>query len=1194
MTVDRSMPSSYWRKTSGFMVACGGVFAAILMALSASAQTNMTIKPFQVRVEVPVGSSGTFYVNPCPLRIPTNGATGLDGTGTNWIIANVNVSVTGAPSGCTASLVDGGLVNPIGTMPINMNINNASMSTNLIVKLVFDGTQASGVATLAVTATGAGLPDDSFLLPLEVAKIWNGNANAVANGSGNWSDASKWLGGVPGLNDNVVFTDRGTQTNEFYNGTNLLFNSTVDASTVISSLRFCQTNSATNWHNLFIKDGETLAIAGSDGFKMLRDFTYWTPALMKVSIYGTNGTFIQTNENSSFSILSDGQQQSLLDMSGLGNLYLDVDRLYLSDYTGYPNYANLVYTNGYTSTTAGAGKPQRFYQTWNLAMTNYVKATYVDPYNYTNVLDRHYALSLGRNESSGGGSGPKIEVYLGYSNVFNVDSICIAGPSSLGSDFRFLNTGSYAKFRNVDGVSRMSMFATADDGGQPPGDKSKCGGNGPGVDFTKGTVDMLVDRLYMSLDATNSNGGYSQTSGFYFGAGIIDANTVILGYQSQGNTTNANTCFANVYVTNTAVLKVNNTLALGYTTAAIQSPTAASFGALNIGPGGTVMANNITVGGVTKTSAGNIIALKGGASLIVSNGIADATPNGALGTLSFAGANNSLTLFIDGSKPAIPLVYLTNFTSSGTGNQLIIGGVANISSFPANIPLIAGVGPAISASTFDAGVIMPPGLHGTLINSPSNTINLIVLNRTPNNLLWRGPAGLTGTADWDYTSLNWLDQNTLLMTNYNDPDMVTFDDTPGYATNINLAAGPTALLPAAINMTNSTLYYTILNSANQIIGGPEFNKQGTGTVEIDANTTCSVVLNQGGLVGFNPGSIGNATIGTNGVMNYGGTIGGNLACYGTATSSGAIAGTLTVFGGGIVTNSGTAANPITVGSGGLLYNSGSLANVGVGSAGSPQIASGGWLINSGSIGAIAAGNVLYVSGTFKDFSSSSALTLQSVTVGAGGTFIPGGDGIGTTTINSDGTGTFPGAALLVQGSTSIFKIDPTVPTNTVLNVSRVSYGGSSAQRTQNGCTLSLVNVSASPFAAGQSFKLFDYIGNTGSSTNTYPVITPPTPGANLAWDLSQLWVSGSIGVVAANSGPFMTNSFTRNASKNTMVVQLSWDPSLMGYRLQTQVNPLTVGLSTNWTSINGSWTNTSVTLTNVIGTSSVFYRLAFP
>src|SRR4029077_14898899 len=126
-----------------------------------------TIKPWQIRLEVTNAFIGTV-TNVVPLRIPTNGAlylTNYDGfenpdtaAYTNWVIAPVNVSVSGAPSGDTATLVDSGLVNPIGPIVLNLATNNTASNTNLIVKQVFDGTQPSGVYTLTITASGGGLP----------------------------------------------------------------------------------------------------------------------------------------------------------------------------------------------------------------------------------------------------------------------------------------------------------------------------------------------------------------------------------------------------------------------------------------------------------------------------------------------------------------------------------------------------------------------------------------------------------------------------------------------------------------------------------------------------------------------------------------------------------------------------------------------------------------------------------------------------------------------------------------------------------------------------------------------------------------------------------------------------------------------------------------------------------------------------
>ena len=100
----------------------------------------------------------------------------------------------------------------------------------------------------------------------------------------------------------------------------------------------------------------------------------------------------------------------------------------------------------------------------------------------------------------------------------------------------------------------------------------------------------------------------------------------------------------------------------------------------------------------------------------------------------------------------------------------------------------------------------------------------------------------------------------------------------------------------------------------------------------------------------------------------------------------------------------------------------------------------------------------------------------------------------------------------------------------------------------------------------------------------------------MAWDLTQLWASGNIGVVSANSGPALTNSFAfdNSTGTNKIIASFSWDASVLGYSLETQVNPLEIGLSNNWTRVAGSWTNTTVVITNNVGSGAVFYRLSFP
>ena len=448
---------SFWR--IGFAILLCG-----LLAPSVKAQT--TIKGTQNRAEVPVGFVGTVFLTNNVIRVPTNGASVLDATGTNWVITPLTITLTGAPAGLTATVADSNS-NTVSLVPINMNTNNASQSTNVNVKLVFNGSEASGIYPLVFNAAG-GLTNDSTVVTVEVGKIWNGPANTPLNGAGNWSDPSQWLGGVPGAGDHVIFTDLGMQTNNlmgYSSGTtNLLVNSIVNNSTTIASMRFSATNNVTNFANIYINPGVTLTLNGSNGFTMLRDFGYFNSSKLNVFIAGTNGTFDVTNYNANFSMMIDGQIASVLDMSGLGNLRLDVNSLPIGDMLAYPNLLNYE-TNGYGSgSTLLSSLPQKVLPTWKMAMTNYIRATYVDPYNYTNAGSRNYALVLGRNIVSGGSSGTDFQMSMGYSNVFYMDGICIAGYASLGSALNFLNTNSYALFRGTNG-GRMSVFATADAAG---------------------------------------------------------------------------------------------------------------------------------------------------------------------------------------------------------------------------------------------------------------------------------------------------------------------------------------------------------------------------------------------------------------------------------------------------------------------------------------------------------------------------------------------------------------------------------------------------------------------------------------------------------------------------------------------------------------------------------------------------------
>ena len=59
-------------------------------------------------------------------------------------------------------------------------------------------------------------------------------------------------------------------------------------------------------------------------------------------------------------------------------------------------------------------------------------------------------------------------------------------------------------------------------------------------------------------------------------------------------------------------------------------------------------------------------------------------------------------------------------------------------------------------------------------------------------------------------------------------------------------------------------------------------------------------------------------------------------------------------------------------------------------------------------------------------------------------------------------------------------------------------------------------------------------------------------------------------------------------------VALSWPADHIGWRLQTQINSISVGLSTNWLGVPNSTATNQVTYTIDPTAGGVFYRLIYP
>ena len=1151
------------------------------------------------------------YIRSAPLRV-----TVADAAVTNSTVVTNYVSITGSPG--TETLGLSGLPAAYTGYGFNVGSGSASYASLLTINTT---NVPDGEYPLTLSVSGAA-PATGYLT-LQSGRMWTGTTNV----STVWSSAGSWVGGVPPTSSSdVLFTQLGGQTNVLVGG-NLFANSEVDQNFTISSLRFSQTNQPNGFHTILIDPGVTLKVNGPLGLRFLADYTAQGLAKGTNAFTGASGTLLVTNESANIADLYDnGGSYHMTDLTGLGTFQTDVNRIGLGDISLYPNDQNIVMVNTYG--TSGFVRPQKCLPYWNLARTNIIRAVSVDAYNYENPTNRTYAFTLVKGDLSADSSSLVASLQFGITNSFQLDSILFGGFGGADTQVRFnpafAATNPIAVFRGVNGgTNRVSVFAVADASG------TTTNGSGntktPPLDFgaNNGRVDAQVDRLFIARDRSGVYASTTAQGTMGLGAGTFDVNTAILGYQEQGNQIAADYAQGILWVSNSAVFKVNKNLTLGYT-ASSQTDTSLpgdTYGNITVGPVGTLIANSIDIGGLTHNSGlvggndaqgkVNSITLTNGATLIVSNNIGSgayaANPTststaipGTLGALNMY--NSELVVNINGTNTG-PYVYVSALNNSGSiSNYLKIATISGLT-FPAQVPFLHVYNSTPSPSAFTK-VLAPSGYQASLLvdTTNANVLDLNIIASTPKNLVWVGPSG-SSAGTWDTTSQYWKVIGTSVLTNFDNGDYTTFDDTSS-VTNINVS-GTVLLIPNNIVVTNNVNYYTFANGGGSLNGGATINKYGTNGLEIDDTTTLSVAVNQGTLLGN--GAVGSVAVSAGAVLSYAGTA-GSINCSGTGINNGIVNGSVNVSAGGVFTNSfGSSINgTFSAATGGLLYNAGTITYT----SGLSSVGTNGWVINTNTIN----GDLITVNagGTFEDLGLSGSSTLTSITIAIGGTFIPGANTVARTTIGSDGVGTFPGAVLMAQGSTNIFTIDlGNAQTNSVLVTDHLSFGGSATAQSQNGATLVLNNAGATSFAAGQVFHLFDNVFSTGyppystgTSTNTYPVILPASPGAGLTWDLTHLWSSGNIGVVSASFGPRITNSFAIDGTGTNFVGNFSWDPAYYGFRLQTLVTPSTVGLApgTNyqWTSISGSWTNLSVSITNVIGatnnlwTNCVFYRLVYP
>jgi|GEM_PF-805350 len=195
----------------------------------------------------------------------------------------------------------------------------------------------------------------------------------------------------------------------------------------------------------------------------------------------------------------------------------------------------------------------------------------------------------------------------------------------------------------------------------------------------------------------------------------------------------------------------------------------------------------------------------------------------------------------------------------------------------------------------------------------------------------------------------------------------------------------------------------------------------------------------------------------------------------------------------------------------------------------------------------------------------------NLTVSSGGNLAPGAATRGTLTVN--------GSITLGGNFTARVSAGGSPANDAVVGATNVTYGG----------VLTIQNEGPA-LNASHSFKLFDATSYSGA----FASISPATPGAGLAWNTNTLTSDGTLRISAAGGPDPTPTNIVSSVSGSTLT--LSWPASHTGWQLQTQTNPVSVGLVTTsgWFTVPGSTATNQVQFTIDKLNPAVFFRLFLP
>jgi len=289
--------------------------------------------------------------------------------------------------------------------------------------------------------------------------------------------------------------------------------------------------------------------------------------------------------------------------------------------------------------------------------------------------------------------------------------------------------------------------------------------------------------------------------------------------------------------------------------------------------------------------------------------------------------------------------------------------------------------------------------------------------------------------------------------------------------------------------------------------------------------------------------------------------------------------------------------PLKVSNGTLTLSSGQNDYTGntIISGGTLQVGAGG---TSGSVGS---GNI--TNNSVLVFNRSDNVTFTNVIRGAGSTVQQGS---GTLTLTA--ANTFTGTTTVSNGTLVVSSVGGGMNVNggTLVPVVVGSIGTLSVAGSMNlssGTVLVTLNKSLSPSNSlvsvggtinnsGGTLKLLNY-GPAVVVGDKFTIFSQPVGGSAMTIVSPGFSVTNNL---AVNGSVTVTDVAPPGTGKITPTLlggqfNLSWPASFTGLHLQTQTNPLTIGLNTNWVTIPGSdATNSYYTTMNP--SAPVFYRLA--